>query len=215
MSFVGGSVLAKEDASLRNRAQVIEKDGTYSRHDDKIHRIGLIGEDKYLDRGDKRLLFTMDGVVIGIIICYDLRFCELARVLALEGAGMLIVSAEWPTSRIYAWDALLQARAAENQMYVVGCNRCGKSDAENFGGSSMIAGPDGKIMVQAGLEEETLVAVVDTKRPKELRKAIPLFKDRVAAGQPVDFREGGEVTRMINAFASEAKAMNELYKKSQ
>lgn len=179
VAFVGGSVLAKEGNAFRNRAQVIEANGAYTQHYDKIHLIALMNEDTFLQRGNRRLLFTLNGVRIGVIICYDLRFCELPRILALEGADMLVVSAEWPTARGYAWEALLQARAAENQMYVVGCNRCGKAGNEEFAGSSMIVGPDGKIITRADKEEAILTAAVDTEEPGKLRKSMPLFGDRV------------------------------------
>ncbi len=179
--FVGGSVLAKEGDSVRNRAQIVERDGRYTGYYDKIHLIGLMDEDKFIRRGNARLLFELDGLRIGVIICYDLRFCELPRILALEGADMLVVSAEWPASRGYAWEALLQARAAENQLYVVGCNRCGESKGEVFAGSSMIVGPDGKVMVRAGSEEAVLTAAVDTDVPGKLRESMPLFRDRVPA----------------------------------
>lgn len=179
LAFVGGSVLAKEDGVFHNRAQVIERGGKYIHYYDKIHLIGLMDEDKYLQRGTKRLLFELNGVTIGVIICYDLRFCELPRMLALQGADALIVSAEWPEARGYAWEALLQARAAENQMYVVGCNRCGESKGEVFAGSSMIVGPGGNIIARAGKEEAILCAAIDTDEPGRLRKSMPLFKDRV------------------------------------
>lgn len=179
MWFVGGSVLAKTTGGFANRAQVINPKGELVATYDKIHLIRLMEEDKYFIRGRKRCLFDLDGIKAACVICYDIRFPELARRLALEGAKILFVSSEWPKERIEHWRILLSSRAIENQMYVVACNRCGSSAGTTFGGHSMIIDPWGSILYEAEEEEAFGTAEVDIAKVDEVRKFLPVFEDRL------------------------------------
>ncbi len=179
MWFVGGSVLAKTTGGFANRAQVINPKGELVAIYDKIHLIRLMEEDKYFIRGKKRCLFDLDGIKAACVICYDIRFPELARRLALEGAKVLFVSSEWPKERIEHWRILLLSRAIENQMYVVACNRCGSSAGTTFGGHSMIIDPLGSILYEAGEEEALGTAEIDITKVDEVRKFLPVFEDRL------------------------------------
>ena len=114
---------------------------------------------------------TVFGPVAGLV-CYDLRFPELLREQTALGADILIISAQWPAARISHWRTLLQARAIENQMFVVAANRCGATEGTVFGGHSMIVGPDGTILVEAGADEEFSGKLVD---PGLLSTARALF----------------------------------------
>ena len=89
------------------------------------------------------------GPIAGLV-CYDLRFPELLRAQTAAGANLLAVPAQWPAARINHWRILVQARAIENQMFVVAANRCGTTGDTTFGGHSMIVGPDGVILLEAG-----------------------------------------------------------------
>ncbi len=179
MWFVGGSVLAKTTGGFANRAQVINPKGELVTTYDKVHLIRLMEEDKYFIRGRKRCLFDLDGIKAACVICYDIRFPELARRLALEGAKILFVSSEWPKERIEHWRILLSSRAIENQMYVVACNRCGSSAGTTFGGHSMIIDPWGSILYEAEEEEAFGTAEVDIAKVDEVRKFLPVFEDRL------------------------------------
>ncbi|WP_198470574.1 carbon-nitrogen family hydrolase [Acetomicrobium sp. S15 = DSM 107314] len=179
MWFVGGSVLAKTTGGFANRAQVINPKGELVAIYDKIHLIRLMEEDKYFIRGKKRCLFDLDNIKAACVICYDIRFPELARRLALEGAKILFVSSEWPKERIEHWRILLLARAIENQMYVVACNRCGSSAGTTFGGHSMIIDPWGSILYEAGEEEAFGTAEIDIAKVDEVRRFLPVFEDRL------------------------------------
>lgn len=179
MWFVGGSVLAKTTGGFANRAQVINPKGELVAIYDKIHLIRLMEEDKYFIRGKKRCLFDLDNIKAACVICYDIRFPELARRLALEGARILFVSSEWPKERIEHWRILLLARAIENQMYVVACNRCGSSAGTTFGGHSMIIDPWGSILYEAGEEEAFGTAEIDIAKVDEVRRFLPVFEDRL------------------------------------
>ena len=129
-----------------NRAQVIDAEGRYVTGYDKIHLFRLMDEHRFLARGRETRLFSFSGMRCALAICYDIRFCELIRKLAVAGAEALFVSAEWPMVRRDHWETLLRARAIENQMYVVACNRCGGEDGERFAGNSMIVAPDGEVL---------------------------------------------------------------------
>lgn len=181
VSFAGGSVLSQENGSIYNRAQIIAADGTCVAGYNKIHLFRLIDEDKFLGQGQTPLNFTLNDSPCAAVLCYDIRFCELPRLLALNGAQVLFVSAQWPLSRHEHWTTLLRARAIENQMYVVACNCCGLDNNVVMGGHSQIIAPDGTLLASAEAEEATLTAVLAPELVKKTRATIPVFADRVPA----------------------------------
>ena len=162
--FAGGSVLALTDEGAMNRAMVINPDGEYLACYDKAHLFPLMNEDKYLRAGNSRTLFNIGGVKAGLAICYDLRFCEWFRLYAVDGAEVLFISAQWPIARIAHWQTLLRARAVENMMYIVACNRTGQTGKTTFGGSSMVIAPDGEVLLSCGTEEHFVFAEFDTDK---------------------------------------------------
>lgn len=113
------------------------------------------------------------------MICYDLRFPELARSLALDGAHIVFVPAEWPHPRLNHWRALLQARAIENQMFIVAVNRVGKGGNHTFCGHSMVVDPWGSILAEMKEEEASLTVDIDLEEVDRVRRKIPVFKDRI------------------------------------
>ncbi len=179
VAFAGGSVLALEGGRVFNRAQVIGRDGELIACYDKIHLFRPMGECRWLAPGTQRTIFTLGGMRCACVICYDIRFPELARRLALDGAEVLFVSAEWPAPRTAQWEMLLRARAVEDQMYVVACNRCGMAGDTAFEGDSLIIAPDGTVLAQAGSGEETVGAVLDPAFATSLRASFPVLADRV------------------------------------
>ena len=179
LAFAGGSVLAAEGGKVFNRAQVIDHEGRYVASYDKVHLFRLMDEDKYLAPGTAALLFDLGGMSGASVICYDIRFCELPRKLAVQGAEVLFVSAEWPAPRVEHWRTLLRARAIENQMYVVACNRCGITGNTEFAGRSAIIAPDGTVLAEAGAGEEIIWADIEPEAVRRVRSSIPVFADRV------------------------------------
>jgi len=177
--FVGGSVLVKNDRGFSNRAQVINPNGELIASYDKVHLIRLMDEDKHFLRGEKDCHFLIDGIKCGCVICYDIRFCEWIRGYALNGATVLFVSAEWPESRIDHWRALIIARAIENQMYVIACNRTGTSLNLAYGGNSLVVDPWGKILFEGGKEEQFAYTVIDPGEVNKVRSFLTVFQDRV------------------------------------
>jgi rfaE bifunctional protein nucleotidyltransferase chain/domain len=109
------------------------------------------------------------GVFAGLV-CYDLRFPDLARSQAAKGAQLLVVSAQWPAARREHWRTLLKARAIENQIFVIGCNRCGTDHDTEFGGHSMIVAPDGTVLTEAGAEPGQAQVMIDPVLLGQCRK---------------------------------------------
>ncbi len=144
----------------------------------KIHLFSLLGEDRAFSGGDRWLLADTSLGKIGVIICYDLRFPELSRRLAVEGAQVICVPAQWPKPRQEHWRTLLRARAIENQLFVVSCNACGIIGKLDFFGMSMIINPKGEVLAEAGEEQGEISAGLEMREMLDWRAQIPCFGDR-------------------------------------
>jgi deaminated glutathione amidase len=153
---------------------------------DKIHLFDVQlpeGEESYNESettapGDRAVVVETPFGRLGIAVCYDLRFPELFRRYALEGARMVIIPAEWPLERIEHWRALMIARAIENQCYMVAVNAAGQTGDTVFGGHSMIVDPWGKVVVEAGESPALLTVEIEMDLVGEVRRRIPVFEDR-------------------------------------
>ncbi len=178
VNIVAGSVATLKNGKAYNTAYVFSRNGECVAEYDKTHLFTPMNEDKFFEFGDHTCTFTLDGVKCGIVICYDIRFPELARTLALKGAEMLFAVSQWPDKRIPHLEVLTRARAIENQMFVVCCNSCGKTPSTVFGGSSQTVDPLGVIIAKAGASEEVITADCDISVIKEIRESINVFKDR-------------------------------------
>ncbi len=148
--------------------------GIYS----KTHLFRLMNEDQYLTAGDGRTLIHTSWGSFGLAICYDLRFPELFRAYALAGASLVFLPSEWPHPRLTHWQTLLRARAIENQMYIVACNRVGESKGTQFFGHSCIIDPWGETVIERGETAELLTATIDLSQVAAVRARIPIFQDR-------------------------------------
>jgi predicted amidohydrolase len=135
-------------------------------------------EEKYLQPGDQPVVHDLPWGRTGVAICYDLRFPELFRGYALAGALMTVIPAEWPSARIEHWRTLLRARAIENQMIVVGCNRTGYDGDEKFGGHSALLDAWGEPVVEGGDQPVLLTGSLDISSVSQVRRKIPIFEDR-------------------------------------
>lgn len=176
--LVAGSIAEGRSDGVYNTAYAFDRTGQVQADYDKIHLFRLMEEEKYLQPGGKPGKLDIDGAAAAMMICYDIRFPELARKLALEGAKILFVPAEWPNPRLHHWRTLLTARAIENQMYVVACNRVGQSGSTSFFGHSLVIDPWGEIIAEAGEEEAIVTAELDLALVDEVRSRIPVFEDR-------------------------------------
>lgn len=129
-------------------------------------------EDRHFVAGtDPEPVLTELGLLAGVV-CFDLRFSELARSQVARGAQLLLVSAQWPAARLNHWRILLQARAIENQVFVIGCNRCGRTGETEFAGHSMIVAPDGTVLAESEGEPTTMAVQLD---PDLLARSRRLF----------------------------------------
>ncbi|MGZ7445370.1 carbon-nitrogen family hydrolase [Paenibacillus sp. TH7-28] len=176
--IVGGSIAEKRDGKIYNTMYVFDREGKETARYAKIHLFRLMEEEKYLASGERNVVFELDGTKAGASICYDIRFPELVRTLALQGAKVLFVPAEWPHPRLHHWRTLLMARAIENQMYVVACNRVGSGGGADFFGHSMIIDPWGEIVAEGGEGEGIVTGTIELSLVDEVRGRIPVFADR-------------------------------------
>lgn len=177
--IVGGSVPENIDGKIFNTCFVVSPDGKVSGKYSKVHAFSPFGEDRHFASGKAPSPVKTDHAKIGVSICYDLRFPELARKLSLEGMEILFLPAQFPTVREVHWNILLQARAVENAVFACGCNRVGHDRKHEYGGSSQIVDPWGNIIEKGSCDkEEVVTAAIDLKRIAEAREAIPVYKDR-------------------------------------
>ena len=179
VNLVAGSVANLEDGRPRNTALVFDRQGSCLARYDKTHLFSPMGEHESFQAGDSLAVFRLDDVVCGLLICYDLRFPELARSLALQGIEVLFLPAQWPAQRVPHLELLCEARAVENQMFVACCNSCGADDgAPRFGGHSSLIDPWGKVMARAEGEPCLLSAELDLSIVAGIRGSINVFRDR-------------------------------------
>lgn len=129
-----------------------------------------MAEDQHFTAGDNPQPVATDLGLVAGQVCFDLRFPDLARSQASRGAQLLAVSGQWPAARREHWRILLQARAIENQLFVVGCNRCGVTDNTEFAGHSMIVAPDGTILAEGETGAEAKLVELDPARIARSRK---------------------------------------------
>jgi len=175
--IVGGSVATKQNGKFYNTMYVVNRDGELVSEYSKVHLFRLMDEEKYLEAGDSMNRFELGDLPAAAVICYDIRFPEWLRAHALAGAKVLFVSAQWPTPRIDHWKILLQARAIENQCFVIAVNRISRKP-ENFNGQSMVIGPWGEVFWTGAQDEELAVIDVDFSIVDEVRTRIPVYDDR-------------------------------------
>ena len=178
VNIVAGSVSNERDGKVFNTAMVFDRSGACIASYDKTHLFSPMGEDDYYTPGDHLCRFSLDGIRCGIVICYDIRFPELVRSLALQGIDVLFVVSQWPKERIYHLRSLTTARAIENQMFVVCCNSCGTAGETVYGGNSAVIDPLGKILTLAGETEVIVSANLNMQTLDQIRGSIPVFRDR-------------------------------------
>jgi omega-amidase len=175
--FAGGSVAAKSPSGIFNRAQIIDRSGDLKASYDKVHLVPMLDEHKYLKAGNSHCVYDIEGISFGFAICYDIRFCEFLRKLALCGAQAVIVSAEWPLIRLSHWQTLLKARSIENQCYLLAANNVAFGEAP-FAGHSVAHGPDGSTLAQCEFAEDVKVVTINLETVKTIRANVPVFTDR-------------------------------------
>ena len=174
---VSGTLMVKENKKTYNRLVWISKKGEVLTYD-KSHLFSLAKENKMLDKGKEKLIIEEQGWRICPLICYDLRFPVFSR--NDSNYDLLIYLANWPTKRINAWDALLKARAIENQSYTIGVNRIGEDgNGVSFNGHSQAFDAFGeKIVSSIKDQEEILTCEINLEDLKLKRRQMNFLKDR-------------------------------------
>lgn len=174
-----GSIIISENGHYYNRLIWMLPNGTFGFYD-KRHLFSFAGEDKRYTPGNKRLIASVKGWKINPQVCYDLRFPVWARQSPHDEPeyDLLIYVANWPQRRNLAWKTLLQARAIENQCYVVGVNRIGNdADSIYHSGDSMIIDPLGNLLYHKEEIADIHTATLDKKVLEEIRQKFPFWKD--------------------------------------
>jgi omega-amidase len=180
-----GSLIIEENGHYYNRLLWVLPNGQLGVYD-KRHRFAFAGENEQFTAGSKRLIASVKGWKINLLVCYDLRFPVWARQAPAQPPPLgeeleydvLVYVANWPERRNHAWKTLLQARAIENQCYVVGANRVG-DDGNNihYSGDSMVVDPLGEVLHTRAHDEDVFTIVLQKEKLDEVRAKLPFWKD--------------------------------------
>lgn len=147
MVIVAGSLAVRTPAGNRNRCHVIDREGQVALVYDKVHLHPKLREEHVFNPGDSLGEVGVSGVPCGVLICFDAEFPEEARALACRGARVLFVPGAWAERYIRFWRITLNARALENQLFVVGVNRCDRGKHVAYGGQSLVIDPFGEHLI--------------------------------------------------------------------
>ena len=169
VNIIGGSVIVESGGKIFNRCFVANRRGELAAAYDKTHLFSFAEEDKVFSAGEKFSVVELDGVKCGLAICYDLRFPEFIRKIALTGAEIIFIPAAWSLKRLVPRQILTKARAIENQIFVVFANSSGKSEVVN---------PRGEVVAESGRGEEILSAEINLNERAEVISAMNLRADR-------------------------------------
>lgn len=182
--IAGSLMLYDEQDGMKkyyNRMVWMKPDGQYSTYD-KRHLFSLSSEPKEYTPGEERLIENINGWNICPMICYDLRFPVWSRNAINEkretSYDVLLYAANWPDRRAIAWKTLLQARAIENQCYVIGVNRIGTAaDGMEHSGASSAIDPLGNILYRKENEADIAIIHLNYEEMIKVRRQLPFLKD--------------------------------------
>ena len=178
VNIIGGSVIVDSGGEIFNRCMVANRRGEIVASYDKTHLFSFANEGDVFSAGDKISVVELDGVKCGLAICYDLRFPEFIRKIALAGAEIIFIPAAWSLKRLTPRQVFTKARAIENQIFVVFANSSGKSEIVN---------PLGEVVAIAERGDEILSAEINLREREEVIATMNLLGDRNLA---VDFLVG-------------------------
>jgi predicted amidohydrolase len=186
---IAGAAMRGGNGQVRNKALVFSPDGKLAGFYAKMRPFTPGGEAEYYAAGTGPLVLALGDCTVSPFVCYDLRFPELFRQAAgTRQPELFVVIASWPDKRILHWQRLLQARAIENQAYVLGVNRIGNDPFYHYPGRSMLADFNGDILSDAGEQEGWLTARLDLGLLRQYRHGLPFLKDL----KPVKIGAAGE-----------------------
>jgi predicted amidohydrolase len=176
-----GSIPERDpEGPIYNTSLIFSPSGELAALYRKIHRFGFDkGEAVLMGAGTQPVTVPLPETTVGVATCYDLRFPELFRSLVDAGAETLVIPAGWPERRRSHWTLLAQARAVENQAYVLACGTAGTHAGVPQAGHSIVVDPWGEVLAEAGADEEVLTVEFDPARVAATREQFPALKDRV------------------------------------
>lgn len=186
-----GSIVERDpDGPIYNTSLLFAPDGELAHTYRKIHRFGFDGGEAIaMGAGQEIVTAATDFGRIGLATCYDLRFPELFRALLDAGAELLVVPAAWPARRAEHWTLLARARAVEEQAYVLACNTAGTHAGVEQAGRSLVVDPWGRVLNEAGPDEEILTVELDPAEVAKARVEFPVHRDRLL-GIPAPVQRG-------------------------
>ena len=179
---VGSSIEAAEDRFF-NTATVYERGETRGSYR-KIHLFSPNLEHRLHGLGNEPCIAQTSLGRLGVLICYDLRFPELSRYYFQKGVEVLVVPGQWPEARAQHWRTLLRARAIENEMFVVGCNRTGQEPSQKSGeqmafpGDGRIVDPTGDVLAAGSGEAGAIVGTIELRKVRTMQRILPLHRDQ-------------------------------------
>lgn len=175
-AMVAGSAALQTEKGAVNRFLLVEPNGTVH-HYDKRHLFRMAGEHEHYVAGERREVIEWRGWRILPQVCYDLRFPVFSR--NQNDYDLALYVANWPAPRALHWQALLQARAIENQAYVAGCNRVGTDgNGHQYSGDSRIISPQGEILAAGEPHQPArLDADLSLEKVREYRETFPAWRD--------------------------------------
>ena len=165
-----------DDRRPANTFVLAGPDGTAHRYR-KIHPFTFGGEERSFRAGSELVTVDIEGLRVSLFVCYDLRFADEFWQLALD-TDVYLVPANWPDKRRAHWMSLLQARAIENQAYVVGVNRVGEGGGLRYAGDSRIVDPLGELLATAAHTESILLADISAAKVADTRDHFRFLQDR-------------------------------------
>lgn len=178
MWLAAGTLPVRKGGLPVNRMAVFSRTGALAYTTEKVHLFRQMGEDTAFLPGSSGGIFDLEGLPAAGIVCYDLRFPELARRLTLAGAELLLVPAEWPSGRITLFRSLLRARAAESQVFVAGCNLGGEHLGVSFQGGGGVAHPSGNLLKAIDIAEGISDYLLEPGDVADMRRKIDCLADR-------------------------------------
>lgn len=184
--LVGGSIPELDNKNIYNTIFFIDREGEIIGKYRKMHLYSAMDEDVAFKNGTTMPIFDTELGKIALMTCYDIRFPELTRTYAVNGAEIIICVANFPNPKVNHWRILLQSRAIENQMFIAGCNRVGNAQDCSYFGHSMVIDPWGEILAEAGDGTAILSTYIDFNHIKKVREQIPMYEDRQPQLYPDD-----------------------------
>ncbi len=179
--LMGGAAMRGRDGRARNKALVFSPAGELLAFYAKMRPFTPGGESEHYLAGEQPVTFRWADCTVSPFVCYDLRFPELFRqAAAAKQPEVFTVIASWPEKRILHWVRLLQARAIENQAYVIGVNRIGNDPYYQYVGRSIIVDAHGEILADAGASEGCISAKLDLDTLRKYRQGLPFLADMKA-----------------------------------